>query len=70
MGPASESQLKSYFLEKAAQCRRLAAELVGDPAGAALIKIAEEFERRAASYLTRERQTRRRRQSQDDTSNT
>ena len=40
------------LLEKAAQCRRLATELVGDLTGDALIKLAEKFERRGALYLT------------------
>ena len=43
----------AYFLEQAARCRRLAAELY-DPADAKmLLELAEDFERRAAE-LTNE----------------
>jgi hypothetical protein len=49
MGPTSESQSRCFFLKKAAQCRRLAAELVGDPTGDALIKIAERRISRASA---------------------
>lgn len=45
----------AYFLEKAAQCRRLAANIVGDSAHDGLIKLAEEFEAKAAAYTARER---------------
>jgi hypothetical protein len=38
-----------YFLEKAAQCRRLAASIADDKASEALLKLAEEFEARAAA---------------------
>jgi hypothetical protein len=41
-----------YLLEKAEQCRRLAAEIPGDPASDALIKLAEEFEAQAAASRT------------------
>ena len=41
-------------LEKAAQCRRLAANIVGDPAAEALLRLAEEFEAKAA-YGAREK---------------
>jgi hypothetical protein len=46
---AAHRETAARLLEKAAQCRRLAAELVGDPAGEAFIKLAEEFEARAAA---------------------
>jgi hypothetical protein len=39
-----------YFLEKAAQCRRLAASIADDKASGALLTLAEEFEARAAAY--------------------
>jgi hypothetical protein len=45
----------AYFLEKAAQCRRLAANIVGDRSHDGLIKLAEEFEAKAAAYTARER---------------
>jgi len=45
----------AYFLEKAAQCRRLAANIVGDCSHHGLIKLAEEFEAKAAAYAARER---------------
>jgi hypothetical protein len=37
-----------YFRKKAAQCRRLAANIVGDPTAEALLRLAEEFEAKAA----------------------
>ena len=42
-----------YFLEKAAQCRRLAASISDDKATEALLKLAEEFEAKAAAYVAR-----------------
>jgi hypothetical protein len=45
-------QTAAYLLEKAAQCRRLAAEIIGDPTSDALIKLAEEFEAQAAAFKT------------------
>jgi hypothetical protein len=44
-----------YFRDKAAQCRRLAANIVGDPTAEALLRLAEEFEAKAAAYDARER---------------
>jgi hypothetical protein len=44
-----------YFLEKAAQCRRLAASIDDEKASEALLKLAEEFEAKAAAYVARER---------------
>jgi hypothetical protein len=44
-----------YFHEKAAQCRRLAANIVGDPTAEALLRLAEEFEAKAAAYNAQER---------------
>ena len=44
-----------YFREKAAQCRRLAANIVGDPTAEALLRLAEEFEAKAAAQVARER---------------
>ena len=45
----------SYFREKAAQCRRLAENILGDPTAEALIRLAEEFEAKAAAEAARER---------------
>jgi hypothetical protein len=39
----------AYFVEKAAQCRRLAAAIPGDNTAEALIKLAKEFEANAAA---------------------
>jgi hypothetical protein len=50
--------LISYFLEKAAQCRRLAAGIADDRVSDALIKLAEEFEAKAAAYVAREKAAR------------
>jgi hypothetical protein len=44
-----------YFRKKAAQCRRLAANIVGDPTAEALLRLAEEFEAKAAAQVARER---------------
>jgi hypothetical protein len=44
-----------YFRDKAAQCRRLAANIVGDPTAEALLSLAEEFEAKAAAQVARER---------------
>jgi hypothetical protein len=52
---AAHRETAACLLEKAAQCRRLAAELLGDPAGEAFIKLAEEFEAQAAAYMARGR---------------
>jgi hypothetical protein len=43
----------SYFREKAKQCRRLAAAIADqdDPAVAALLALAEEFEAQGAAWL-------------------
>jgi hypothetical protein len=47
--------------EKAAQCRRLAENILGDPAAEALIRLAEEFEAKAAACdRARSRHTRHR----------
>ena len=43
----------SYFLERAVQCRRLAAGIADDRTSEALIKLAEEFEAKAAAYVAR-----------------
>jgi hypothetical protein len=62
-----------FLREKAARCRRLAAEIPGDPAGDALIKLAEEFEAQAVAYDARERivtKPRRRKRSSDDKAST
>jgi hypothetical protein len=45
----------AYYLEKVAQCRRLAASIADDAARDALIKLAEEFEVKAAAYVAPER---------------
>ena len=42
--------LIAYFREKAAQCRRLAANIAGDPTAEALLRLAEEFEAKAALH--------------------
>jgi hypothetical protein len=47
---AAHRESPAYLLEKAAQCRRLAAEIPGDPMSDALIKLAEEFEAQAATF--------------------
>ena len=47
--------LIAYFREKAAQCRRLAANIPGDPTAEALLRLGEEFEARAAAQVARER---------------
>jgi len=44
-----------YLLAKAEQCRRLAANIVGDPLHDVLIKLAEEFEANAATCIAREK---------------
>jgi len=44
-----------YFHEKAAQCRRLAANLSGDLTARALLKLADEFEVKAALYEAEKR---------------
>ena len=44
-----------YFRDKAAQCRRLAANIVCDPTAEALLRLADEFEAKAAAYDGRER---------------
>jgi hypothetical protein len=43
------------FLEKAAQCRRLAAGIADDRTSDALIKLAEEFEAKTAADVAREK---------------
>lgn len=47
----------AYFIEKAAQCRRLADLIVNqdDPAVQALRVLAEEFEAKATAYVAREK---------------
>jgi hypothetical protein len=47
----------AYFLEKAAQCRSLAASITDDAARDALTKLAEEFDAKAAAYVAHERAT-------------
>ncbi len=47
--------LIAYFREKAAQCRRLAGYILGDPAGEALLRLADEFDAKAALYEAEER---------------
>jgi len=47
--------LIAYFREKAAQCRRLAANIAGDPTAEALLRLAEEFDAKAAAQVARER---------------
>jgi hypothetical protein len=49
--------LIAYFREKAAHCRRLAENIAGDPTGEALLRLAEEFEAKAASYEAQKRAT-------------
>jgi hypothetical protein len=49
---AAHRETAAYLLAKAAQCRRLAAEIPGDPMSDALIKLAEEFEAQAAAFKT------------------
>jgi hypothetical protein len=46
-----------YFIEKAAQCRRLAKGifLPADPTAGALLALAEEFDAKAAEYSARAR---------------
>ena len=44
-----------YFRDKAAQCRRLAANIVGDPTAEALLRLADEFEAKAAAQVAHER---------------
>jgi hypothetical protein len=44
-----------YLREKAAQCRRLAENIVGDPTSEALLRLAEELEAKAAEYRDTER---------------
>jgi hypothetical protein len=44
----------SFFTEKAAQCRRLAASINDDRAAKALSAMAEEFEELAADCATRD----------------
>ena len=44
----------SYFREKAAHCRRLAAGIVDDRVSDALIKLAEEFEAKAGACIAQE----------------
>jgi hypothetical protein len=45
----------AYFLEKAAQCRRLADSLTDERAVDALLKLADEFEAKASAYVARKR---------------
>jgi hypothetical protein len=45
----------AYFREKAAQCRRMAQNIIGDPTAEALLRLAEEFEAKAAAFAARER---------------
>jgi hypothetical protein len=45
----------AYLLAKAAQCRRLAANIAGDPLHDVLIKLAQEFEANAATCIAREK---------------
>jgi hypothetical protein len=46
---AAHREAAAYLLERAAQCRRLAAEIPGDPTSDALIKLAQEFEAQAVA---------------------
>lgn len=50
----------TYFREKAAQCRRLAKVILtkNDPAIAALLALADEFDARAAALTAREKAAR------------
>jgi hypothetical protein len=44
-----------YLREKAAHCRRLAENIVGDPTAEALLRLADELESKAAEYPAGER---------------
>jgi pantoate kinase len=48
----------AYFREKAEQCRRMAANITGDPTAEALLRLAEEFEAKAALYEAQKRAAR------------
>lgn len=50
--------LIAYFREKAAQCRRLAGYILGDPAAEALLRLADEFEAKAELYEAQKRAAR------------
>lgn len=50
--------LIAYFREKAAQCRRLAGNILGDPACEALLRLADEFDAKAAMYEAQRRAAR------------
>jgi hypothetical protein len=50
--------LIAYFREKAAQCRRLAGYILGDPAAEALLRLADEFDAKAALYEAQRRRAR------------
>jgi hypothetical protein len=45
----------AYFREKAQQCRRMAANITGDPTAEALLRLAEEFDAKAALYEAQKR---------------
>jgi hypothetical protein len=45
----------AYFREKAAQCRRMAENIIGDPTADALLRLAEEFDAKAAFYVAQKR---------------
>ena len=47
--------LIAYFREKAAQYRRLAENIIGDPTAEALLRLAEEFDAKAAACDARQR---------------
>jgi hypothetical protein len=53
---AGDMEIAAYFLEKAAQCRRLADAITrwDDPTKAALSALAEEFEANAKAIQARE----------------
>jgi hypothetical protein len=57
--PAEEPRMENaeYFIEKAAQCRHLAAGIPtpADPTVKALLALAEEFDAKAAAYSARAR---------------
>ena len=48
-------ELITYFREKAAQCRRLAENIVGDPTAEALLRLAVEFDAKAVACDARQR---------------
>jgi hypothetical protein len=50
--------LIAYFREKAAQCRRLDGYIIGDPAAEALLRLADEFDAKAALYEAQKRAAR------------